>query len=522
MLESIWFSAHPVQRYASYQPFIGPAMRLSPKNVLLLSCLVFTGGGCALTSKEIPLDAESNSNTPAKISEDAFWPDQTEDRRDRHWAQASDVDDRAPMSASRTAQDPFDDEQQQADNSIEAQLSAARDAGLIDDAKRDELRHVLQPLSRPFAERLLAQTIAHKTMGQNDASQGSDPRASLLGASLQDDRHPITAAIGHKTPDRRLAEFLRSATSSARRSRVRKNEPTKSSVRDTVPTDRQAKTADRRKQTTTDRHVLDVRRRVTSSSDSAVAESRVAIKSAIRSLEASIASSSESDPTIVANRQARLRMLYMLSGQRSQSMRPIPGVSPEENKFWSELIYGLSTYMGDEKDPNRPNPQRRASIASQHLRNAVASLSAQGNLRVHNLAFCSKVDSFGAYKKFDRKDKEGKRRYIFNPGQEVLVYAEIQNFTSKLTDDGYFHTSLKPSYAIVNARGEREFPVRDLDPANDYCLQQRHDFFERYRIYLPKGIQPGRYKLELEIVDDADEKNQKARTELYRLRDPHR
>jgi hypothetical protein len=112
-------------------------------------------------------------------------------------------------------------------------------------------------------------------------------------------------------------------------------------------------------------------------------------------------------------------------------------------------------------------------------------------LTLKNLTFCTEVTSFGVYKPLEQRE--------FAPGQEVLLYVEIDNFQSESREDG-FHTALDSRYVLADPQGkqiaEHHFGVTD-----DLCRNQRRDFFIRYQFRLPTDIQPGTYTLQLTISD---------------------
>jgi hypothetical protein len=185
--------------------------------------------------------------------------------------------------------------------------------------------------------------------------------------------------------------------------------------------------------------------------------------------------------------QVYLRLLDLAAGRRDEALKPIAGLSPPQQEYWAKQLFALSTYL----DRSSGDPSRRAAEASLHLSRAVAALAEQGPLVVHNLTFCTDVHSYGVLKRFDPAE--------FRAGQKVLVYAEIENFKSEETSQG-FHTSLEASYQILDRQGQRV--VHDeLSLTEEHCQNRRRDFFVRYFIDLPKNLYEGSYTLELTIED---------------------
>ncbi len=161
----------------------------------------------------------------------------------------------------------------------------------------------------------------------------------------------------------------------------------------------------------------------------------------------------------------------------AEATRPIPAAPPATQEFFSKELAGLSTWLDAEKTPDAA---RRAAEAQPTLTEALGKLDESAPLPVRNLAFCTEVQSYGCAKRFEK--------YEFQPNQEVLLYAEVENFASEPTSKGY-HTSLKSSYRILDARGqcvaEHAFAATE-----EYCQNHRRDFFIGYHFCLPKALRP--------------------------------
>jgi hypothetical protein len=187
-------------------------------------------------------------------------------------------------------------------------------------------------------------------------------------------------------------------------------------------------------------------------------------------------------------RHAYLRMLYLAAGRRDDALRPIAGITAAQQDYWSKQLYALSAYLDSERIAD---PSRRAADAVAHLSQAAAKLGELGPLVVKNLTFCTEVNSYGVFKRFEHDE--------FKPGQQALLYAEVENFRSDETADG-FHTALQSSYQILDSQGRRvaqdDFPLTE-----ERCQNRRRDYFIRYFLSLPPQIYEGRYTLELTIED---------------------
>lgn len=139
---------------------------------------------------------------------------------------------------------------------------------------------------------------------------------------------------------------------------------------------------------------------------------------------------------------------------------------------------------------------RRSLLALGAFSRATDRLREISPLELRNIEFIQSVDSFGQFKKFPQPE--------FRPGQEVLLYVEIDNFTSVRNGD-IFETVLSGGYEIYDPAGRR-VDARKFAEVKDTCQQQRRDFYVPYRIYMPDEVAPGNYRMELTITDNKAEK----------------
>lgn len=207
---------------------------------------------------------------------------------------------------------------------------------------------------------------------------------------------------------------------------------------------------------------------------------------AARALESKLGPNSTSGGEVPEH--ACLRMLYLINGQREDALRPIPGAEPSAQDFWSKEFYGLATLLDKE---TTSGPTRRVAEAQRHLSEAASRLGDISPLTVRNLTFVTSMQGYGTFEPFDPCE--------FSPGQRVLLYAEVENFKSTETADG-FGSALKSSYRIMDAAG-RLVAEHDFDVNEECCRNQRRDFFIGYDFSMPKRIYVGRHVLQLTVED---------------------
>jgi hypothetical protein len=210
------------------------------------------------------------------------------------------------------------------------------------------------------------------------------------------------------------------------------------------------------------------------------------LQGAIRSMEADAAKNGASQDDLAV--QVKLRMLYLTAGRRDAALQPIASADPATREFWSKQMYGLDTWLDARRTPDA---QCRAAETKRILGDALSSLGESSPLVVRNLAFCTDVLSYGCVKQFKSND--------FLPDQDVILYFELENFSSESTPKG-FHTRLKSSYQIFDGRGQRvsqhEFPISE-----EYCQNPRRDFFIACQFRMPGRIYPGKHTLQLTVED---------------------
>jgi len=210
------------------------------------------------------------------------------------------------------------------------------------------------------------------------------------------------------------------------------------------------------------------------------------LEEAIRLLESDAARAPHSDSELA--RQARLRMLYLVGNRRDEALRPIPSLDSTMQEFWSKQLYGLATLIDPELISDSGH---RKAEAKQQLDEAVRKLGESCPLVVRNLAFATEIELFGRFKPFEK--------YEFEPGQRLLLYAELDNFKTKETPRG-FHTATRSSYQIFDSSGRR-VAEHESPPSEEYCSGPRRDYFILYDLCLPKRIFPGKHVLQLTVAD---------------------
>ncbi len=81
----------------------------------------------------------------------------------------------------------------------------------------------------------------------------------------------------------------------------------------------------------------------------------------------------------------------------------------------------------------------------------------------------------------------------------MILYCEIENFSSHLNGNKYWETNLTEECLLYNAAGQRIWENNRTAVA-DTCRNRRRDFFVGKRIHIPP-LPAGQYSLKVTVTD---------------------
>jgi len=187
--------------------------------------------------------------------------------------------------------------------------------------------------------------------------------------------------------------------------------------------------------------------------------------------------------------EQRLRLTMLSAGRLDDAVSVVESLDKPQQEAFKNLMFGLGVWLSP--DEARRAPLRSAKVL-RSLREATTDLSAASKLEVRNLAFVQQVDHYGGFTEFPRKE--------FQPKQEVILYAEVENFSAEHKAPAGYETQLQGSYEIFDSSG-KEIARRQLQLDTEICRNYRRDYYLAYRMYMPDNIAPGHYRLELTVED---------------------
>jgi len=197
-------------------------------------------------------------------------------------------------------------------------------------------------------------------------------------------------------------------------------------------------------------------------------------------------------------KHVNLRLLNLVNGDVGEAVEPIPGIASADQEFWQQMIWSVSNYFDDQ---GMPDPSVRSAETIEQLRGAIAQLGQTADLKLRNTTFCHRIVSFGNYERF-KEDR-------FTTGQPVLLYSEVENFTSRRSSNDGYRTILQSAIELYRAN-DLEQPAATIplssDTTEDFCRAQRRDYFHSYEFSIPPNLEPGQYTLVLRVVDQQSRK----------------
>ncbi len=110
---------------------------------------------------------------------------------------------------------------------------------------------------------------------------------------------------------------------------------------------------------------------------------------------------------------------------------------------------------------------------------------------VNNACFATRVRGWGNVERFPST--------AFRPGQEVIVYFELDRLQIRSAADGHT-TGIDSSFRLVDGSGQR-IGQWSFEPIVETCPAPRRDYFARYFLRIPEDAKPGRHRLEWSVTD---------------------
>ncbi|MFQ5412652.1 MAG: hypothetical protein ACE5EC_10150, partial [Phycisphaerae bacterium] len=187
-----------------------------------------------------------------------------------------------------------------------------------------------------------------------------------------------------------------------------------------------------------------------------------------------------------------LRMMYLIDGRDEKALAPIEGIHADIQEIIQAQIKALIAARSSAgRDPAEWANRQLASI--EELRRRVR---ARADLTIPTVALCTAIEGFGLYDPIEPAE------FIAGRNNRVIIYIEVDNFSSRKTTSGFYRTLLSVRQSLLSAAGEEIWSNRD-ENIEDLARQRRRDFYlsSKEPIQIPKTLPPGRYTLKVEVED---------------------
>jgi hypothetical protein len=186
------------------------------------------------------------------------------------------------------------------------------------------------------------------------------------------------------------------------------------------------------------------------------------------------------------------QLLQFLLDQPVPNLSTISSLPDEDREMVSAVMDGLSNYRNNLRADNNMLMSRKV----RPLLDMADRLRALADLTIPTLALCQEVRGFGVYTPFDGDPPH------FAAGTEhpVILYCEVQNFSSQLNDSKMWQTELVQNTVLYTEGGMSVWNDKTRE-VNDSARNRRRDFFLVQRIDLPQTLPMGRYLLKVSIED---------------------
>ena len=111
---------------------------------------------------------------------------------------------------------------------------------------------------------------------------------------------------------------------------------------------------------------------------------------------------------------------------------------------------------------------------------------------VRNACFATRVRAWGVVDRFSQA--------AFRPGQEVIVYFELENLQANRSAEGHT-TSISTVFRLLAADGTPLAADITFDPVVETCREPRREFFARYVLRIPPAAPAGPCRLAWMVSD---------------------
>ncbi len=170
------------------------------------------------------------------------------------------------------------------------------------------------------------------------------------------------------------------------------------------------------------------------------------------------------------------------------AMRPVDAPVADEAEASPEI-----EQTADPKPASELATEQTTGIESTgaSLPSSPTDLPTAASLSVVNPCFASRVRGWGSVERFASSR--------FQPGQELIVYFELEDLTGDKSPEGHT-TRVDTTLQLIDDAGQRLHEWR-FEPLEETCRTPRRDYFARYVVRIPVNLPEGSCRLDLAVTD---------------------
>lgn len=206
-------------------------------------------------------------------------------------------------------------------------------------------------------------------------------------------------------------------------------------------------------------------------------------------------------------RQLDLRLLYLIANQPGKAIRAVEELAGPEQDFWQELMLAMAEY----RSQDTTDKASRLTNTNGQLRSAVRQLTPLTSLQIKRFEICSRIHSFGRLDSFGTNN--------FDPGQPLLLYAEVENFATELTPAGSYRTQFEAELKLYEEGNSKAKETIALPDISDESTSERSDYYQSFELSLPSHLKSGQYTIRLRLRDRISGKTAEGTVE-FQVRQP--
>lgn len=157
----------------------------------------------------------------------------------------------------------------------------------------------------------------------------------------------------------------------------------------------------------------------------------------------------------------------------------------EQVRQYHEIIKALNRQFAKSDKP----------LDAEWLHNEIERATGEAAIRVRNLQLCRRVSGFGVYEPFETST------FLAGREQPVVVYLEVENFTSQKSSQDQFQVKLSQEIVLYNESDGLAVWRQPAVEIVDNSRNRRRDFFVVQLVRLPARLSVGKYLLKVRVTD---------------------